>query len=65
MSALLHPVEVGAAQVGAATSPPSVSRPAWVDSAMRALRLGAMCGLALLVPGEADRFGSGDLDCPR
>jgi hypothetical protein len=55
MSALPHPFEVSAPSVEV----PAVPRPAVFDALRRAGRIAAMCALVLLVPGEADRFGSG------
>ena len=52
MSALPHSVDV------------TVTRPAWLDGALRGARIAGLCCLALLVPGEAGRLGSGDLSRP-
>ena len=57
MSALPHPFEV---TVEAATRPVELPRPAVGAALSRAARITAMCCLVLLIPGEADRLGSGD-----
>ncbi len=60
MSALPHPFEATAATVEAATRPVELPRPAVGAALLRAGRVAALCCLVLLVPGEADRLGSGD-----
>jgi hypothetical protein len=60
MSALPHPFEATAATVEAATRPLELPRPAVGAARGRVARITALCCLVVLVPGEADRFGSGD-----
>ena len=54
MSALPQSLDVATPRV-------EVTRPAWLDGVMRGALIAGMCCLVLLVPGEADRLGSGDV----